>query len=515
MAPAEHLEIETKFDVDTALALPDLAGLPGVVEVGAMTEHQLDATYYDTAGLALAAANVTLRRRTGGADAGWHLKLPLTAQARRELRAPLAGPAGAGDGPRDAPAELLDAVRVLIRDSPLTAIATVSTRRLLHPLLGDGGAVLAEVCDDLVSTVVPGDVVHADSWREWEVELVDGPVELLEAAGLALREAGASASGHSSKLLRALGPAAPPPSTDSFDLPARPSAAEVLVTYLQNQVAEVKRLDPAFRADEPEALHDLRVATRRLRSALATYRSLLDPARVADVRTELKWVGGTLGEARDAEVLRAELRDAVSAEPAELVLGSVAVRIDDDLSTTYQQGRRTALAALDDVRYFRLLDQLDALITAPPVTELGSKPALKVIPALVSKDWRRLRRLARRAEPLTSEADRGHALHEVRKAAKRLRYAAEAAHPLIGRKAARLASAAKNLQTILGDHHDTVVIREVLRRLAVEAQLAGDSSFTHGRLHALAQARAAKADVRYRNAWTAFPAPRIARWSKL
>jgi CHAD domain-containing protein len=514
MVTAEHLEIETKFDVDPTLALPDLAGLPGVVEVGAVTEHRLDATYYDTADLALAAANVTLRRRTGGEDAGWHLKLPVTAQARRELRAPLDAATDAGDGNIGVPAELLDAVRVLVRDHALTAIATLGTQRLVHRLLAEDGVVLAEVCDDRVTAIVPGEAVHADTWREWEVELVDGPLELLEAAGRTLSAAGAATSKHASKLVRALGDAAPGTTPGSFDLPARPSAAEVLLTYLKNQIADVRRLDPAFRANDPEALHDLRVAVRRLRSALATYKSLLEPAPVAVLRDELKWLGGTLGQARDAEVLRAELQEAVRAEPADLVLGSVAVRIDDDLSTTYQQGRRDALVALDDVRYFRLLDQLDALVTDPPVTELGGKPALKVIPALVAKDWRRLRRLARRAEPLTADAERGHALHEVRKAAKRLRYGAEAAQPLIGRKAARLASTAKSLQTILGHHHDTVVIREALRRLAVEAQLAGDSSFTHGRLHALAQARAVKADVRYRNAWAGFPSPRIARWTK-
>lgn len=506
MTSAEHLEIETKFDVGTALALPELTGLSGVVEVSGPTGYQLDATYYDTADFALAAARVTLRRRTGGEDAGWHLKLPIGDQARNEVRFPL------GDGDEPVPAELLGPIRVLIRDRELTAIATLGTQRLVHRLLGENGVVLAEVADDRVTAVVPGDAVRADTWREWEVELVEGPIELLETAGTVLTAAGATVAGHGSKLERSLGPAAPSPTPLSFDLPARPSAAELLVTYLQNQFADVRRLDPGFRADDPEALHDLRVAVRRLRSALATYSELLDNTTVTELRAELKWLGDTLGVARDAEVLRAELKDAVADEPADLVLGSVAVRIDDDLSTAYQQARRDALAALDDARYFRLLDQLDALVTTPPVTALGGRPALKVIPGLVAKDWRRLRRLVRRAASVTEPAQRRVALHEVRKAAKRLRYGAEAAHPLIGRKAARLAAAAKNLQTILGEHHDTVVIREALRRLAVEAQLAGDSSFTHGRLHALAQSAAGKADKRYQNAWAGFPAPHIARW---
>jgi CHAD domain-containing protein len=514
MRTSEHLEIETKLDVDPALVMPDLTGLPGVVGVEGPSEQQLDATYFDTADLALAAARVTLRRRTGGDDAGWHLKLPLGGQARREVRAPLAERAASDDDAEGVPEALSDAVRVLVRDRDLHPIATLRTRRLVHRLMGENAVVLAEVADDLVTAAVPGEAVRVDTWREWEVELVDGSTELLDAAGGTLMEAGASVSKSASKLRRALGPAAPPLTPAAFDLPARPSAVEVLVTYLHNRIADVTRLDPAFRADEPEALHDLRVAVRRLRSALATYKTLLEDGAVEQLRAELKWLGTTLGGPRDAEVLRTELAKAVAAEPADLVLGFVAVRIDDDLSTTYQHGRRTALAALDGIRYFRLLDQLDALVSAPPVSDLGGKPALKVIPRLVAKDWRRLRRLTRRAETVIEDADRGRALHEVRKAAKRLRYGAEAAHPLIGRKASRLAAAAKNVQTILGDHHDTVVIRDVLRRLAVEAQLAGDSSFTYGRLHALAQVKAAKADARYRNAWDGFAAPRIARWTK-
>lgn len=507
MATAKYLEIETKFDVDDTLAVPVLTGLPGVVEVAGPTEQQLDATYFDTSDLALAAAKVTLRRRTGGEDAGWHLKLPLAAQARREVRAPL------GDGDEGVPAELLGAVRVLIRDHAVTAVAVLSTSRRVHQLLGKGGVVLAEVCDDRVASVVPGEVVRADSWREWEVELVDGSMDLLEAAGAALIAAGATASGHASKLARSLGPGAPSLTPSSFDLPSRPSAAEVLITYLQNQIADLRRLDPEFRADEPAALHDLAVTVRRLRSALATYRPLLAHAAVVSLREELKWVGGALGRASDADALRAELEQSAAAQPAELVLGPVAVRIDDDLSTSYQHSQAAALAVLDETRYFRLLDQLDALVSAPPVGELGDKQAVEVMSALVAKDWRRLQRMARRAESMTDDLERGHALNEVRKAAKRLHCAADVAHPLIGRKAARLAAAAKNLQTILGVHHDAVVSREALLRLAAQAQLGGDSSFTYGRLHALAEVRASKADARYRHAWAGFPAPRIARWS--
>src|SRR5829696_9003029 len=114
-----HLEVERKFDVDDGFALPDLTGVDGIAAADQPVEHALEAVYHDTADLRLARARITLRRRTGGSDAGWHLKLPGKDGARRELHAPL-GRAG-----KKPPQALLDPVRGILRGAPTGPVATL------------------------------------------------------------------------------------------------------------------------------------------------------------------------------------------------------------------------------------------------------------------------------------------------------------------------------------------------------------------------------------------------------
>jgi CHAD domain-containing protein len=146
------------------------------------------------------------------------------------------------------------------------------------------------------------------------------------------------------------------------------------------------------------------------------------------------------------------------------------------------------------------------------VTQLAAQPARDVVPQLVEHDWRRLRKAVRRAESAAVGPDRDEALHEVRKAAKRLRYGAESAVPVFGRRARRVGRSVKKIQTLLGDHHDLVVARDLLRRVGVEAHLAGDNAFTYGRLHGLFQARAERLERRWQEAWLRMARPRARRW---
>ena len=194
--PIEHLETEQKFDVSQDFVVPDLSG---VLDASGVTEPEvrlLTASYFDTADLRLAAAKITLRRRTGGTDAGWHLKLPKSAGTRREMQAPL------GDSATAVPAQLRSLVSDQVADQPLRVVAVLETRRTVRNITAPDGEILAEVADDLVTGRVPDR--EPDTWREIEVELVSGGPEVLAAARSRLTAAGARISDAPSKLARVL-----------------------------------------------------------------------------------------------------------------------------------------------------------------------------------------------------------------------------------------------------------------------------------------------------------------------
>ena len=203
----EFIETERKYDAAAGFALPDLAGLGGVAAVTGPQTYRLRAIYFDTADFRLAAAKITLRRRTGGTDAGWHLKLPAGGDSRREVHAPL------GRGASRVPGRLAVLVAGWTGGQPLRPIARLATTRRVRRLARRDGEVLAEVADDLVVGSLPAPAAagpgmpewrEASRWREIEIELVTGSRELLDSAGEALRRAGAAPSAAASKLSRLL-----------------------------------------------------------------------------------------------------------------------------------------------------------------------------------------------------------------------------------------------------------------------------------------------------------------------
>jgi CHAD domain-containing protein len=501
-----QVESERKYEVDASLSVPDLAGLPAVATVQEPEELKLDATYFDTPDLRLATAGVTLRRRTGGTDAGWHLKLSRGDGDRDEIRRPL------GTAKVTVPAELVSLVRAHVRDRRLRPVARLSTRRIVRRLVDSEGRVLAEVCDDHVTAEPLGDHQPPTSWREWEVELVDGDPELLKVVGDRLEAAGARPASGPSKLRRALADRLPASPSGDGGLSKRSSALDVVLAHLRGQVGELKAWDPRVRQDEYDSVHKMRVATRRLRSALATYRRVLDRSVTDPLRDELKWLAGVLGAARDAEVMRDRLLKVVAEEPPEFVLGPVARRIELDLGGRYREAHEAALAELDGTRYFRLLDRLDALLAEPPVGELASERADKALPGRVDRAWKRVRRFARLADAATTPEQRVAMLHEVRKAAKRARYAGESVAVVFGSDAKDFAKAFEDLQDILGEHQDSVVTRDLLRTMGVQAHLAGENGFTFGRLHALEQRRGEEAQAKYAEAWKVASDKALRRW---
>jgi CHAD domain-containing protein len=283
------------------------------------------------------------------------------------------------------------------------------------------------------------------------------------------------------------------------DRPA--TAAEVLRTHLADNVARLHEQGERVRSGEPRAVHRMRVAARRLRSSLQTCQPLF-AVRTDALRDELRWLGRVLGDARDAQVLRERLRHLVSIQPPELVMGPVAVLVDDELSAAEQRGRAHALEALEDTRYLRLLDDLAALVRDLPLAEEADRPAAEVLPHLVRRDARRLRRAVRDARSAPPGQAHDAALHEARKKAKRLRYAAELAVPAVGKRAKKLASAAKRVQQALGEHQDTVVSRRFLREHGARTHAEGMNGFTLGRFHAIEEARAMAATRDFERAWT-------------
>jgi CHAD domain-containing protein len=338
-------------------------------------------------------------------------------------------------------------------------------------------------------------------WREWELELVEGHKKLLKDADAQFAAAGVPLASLPSKLARTLGSNYPGDPLRAPKPKRHGPASDVVLSYIFQQVLALKMHDPGVRVDAPDAVHQLRVAARRLRSALATFRKLLDVTSTQFLRSELQWLASTVGQARDTEIIRERLKEMISAEPPELLLGAVAQNIERHLNDIYRPARAAGLEALDSDRYVRLLDSLDAFLADPPLTGTAEKEAQRTIGRLVSAEQKRLAKAVRAVDIANEEGPQDAALHEVRKCAKRLRYAAEAASPVFGKQATALARAAEAIQEILGDFHDSVVIRETLLKLAADSVVGGGNGFSYGRLHAREQQRGDEARARFYDVW--------------
>jgi len=202
-ATGKHLETEQKYDAAADFILPDLSGLGGHAKATGQQRYYLSATYFDTEELDLIKNRITLRRRVGGPDEGWHLKLPVRKDTRQEVRTPLSE-----SDTGTVPAPLAAQVEDITAGRALHPIAILDTERAVVTLTGQAGEPLAEVADDLVTATrldQPG--AEPMRWREIEVEAIEGAeaADLLEAAGQALRQAGAIRSSAASKLGRLLG----------------------------------------------------------------------------------------------------------------------------------------------------------------------------------------------------------------------------------------------------------------------------------------------------------------------
>ena len=464
-AAETNVEREAKLVAPPGLGMPNLDELvPGTRAVSRPVQR-LDATYYDTPDLRLARSGITVRHRGGESGPAWTVKLPEDGSGsdlvRREIR--FDGPSGR------VPRPAADLVLASTRARSLQPVARLTTVRRPIEIRDGTGQLLAEVVDDTVS--VSHGRGHVGRFREVEVELHTNGAKgrrLLDAAVTRLIGAGCDAESPIPKLVRALGePATRPPDVVVPLLLDDATIIDLVRHSIARSVALIIRHDPGARlGDDEEEVHKLRVATRRLRSDLHSFGPLLDKARVKPIRAELSWLGGVVGAVRDTDVLRIRLvslldgvteRDAPGEERLMGLLGQESATARDAM-----------MAAMRDARYLRLLDVLVALATAPPLvgpSSLSRSKSRKLALKIAEKPWRRVVEAVGALGEDPSDAK----LHAVRILAKRSRYAAEAAAPLLGPPAVRFAAAVADVQTVLGDHQDTVLAEEWLLRAAVVA----------------------------------------------
>lgn len=542
MSPKTFLEIEAKFAVDETTPMPDLTHLDEVSRVAETRHHSLSAIYYDTEDLRLTHAKITLRRRTGGNDDGWHIKIP-GAEGRTEIRAELGEPI---DGKYEVPDELLHQVRSVVRNQPLEPIAQVDNNRTELLLVNADEQPVAEFCDDHVTafSFLPGG--SQNTWREWEVELAgDLPgskagSKLLRHATSLLIGSGARVSSSPSKLKSALGDSInnvelPPALAASTVEPGSPAAA--VVEALKANRDKLVEFDPRVRRDEWDSVHQMRVATRELRSHLQTFHGIVVGPEIKRIESDLKELAAMLGVARDAEVVEERWQNLLASEDSDVLDDATREHIAHDMGRAYRRAHRRVIAALDSDQYLALLDALDAFLANPPVAgedtsadsdsssaDSGAEDSESAESA--STDSAQEQEAAQDYEPKHAKSDeeaephdldtvmalhlkqaydklvkrhkkavsnwdnteltlheREEYFHDMRKAAKKLRYAAEAAGSATTLKTKNLYKACKQMQSVLGDFQDSVTSRDKLLELAESARRRGEDTFGYGLLY--------------------------------
>ncbi len=486
-SPAVEAEIERKYDLAADRPIPRLAPSGPVTSQAEPRVDVLDATYFDTRDFRLAQAGITLRRRIGGSDEGWHLKLPVSEDRREELRLPLSG------GPDKVPGELAKLVRAHTLGAKLVQAAHLRTERTSYALLDDQGRELATLTDDVVTGEAGGEQARLDNWREIEIELAPGAdPRVLDMLDKAVIRAGAKRSKWPSKLRRLTGDLVPETARSGGK-----AARQVLRNYLNDQLDTVRRNDVGVRRDVEDSVHQMRVACRRMRSALRTFRRSLDGDVANKLAAELRWLAGELGPARDNEVMEERLREEVKALPPELVLGNVEQLMTRHFAREAEQAKVQARRALDSKRYTDLLRALEKLIRETGKRGGGKKELRKA----VARSDRKLRKAVTAAKELEPGPELDAALHEVRKKAKRARYAADTVRPVTGKKLRKWRKNVKAVQSTLGTHHDVVVTREVLRLLGLRAYAESENAFTYGLVHGRSVATAQSAHHEFLGEW--------------
>jgi CHAD domain-containing protein len=531
------MEREVKLEAGVGFRIPNLDGTAPGVTARPLPELHLQAVYVDTPDLRLARHGLTLRHRSersaSKSPGEWTLKLPEQesgpALARREINLP------GRWGP--VPEDIAGLVRAYRRSAALAPVARLVTQRRRTALCGRLGEPLLEIDDDVVS-VMDGRRLAA-RFREVEVEVV-GPVAptLLATVVARLQSAGAVAGDARSKLARAIGfRASEPPDVAAVAVERSAPIGEVIRAAIAQGYLRLLAHDLGVRLDEdPEDVHQARVATRRLRSDLRTFRAFLPGDWAQETRAELGWVAAALGRARDADVLLARLQDEVELlDPRD---GGAAAALLGRLVAERDEARQHLMTVFDNDRYSALLDRLvgaakelpplkvptaelltvtdlappmnseDENLPAPPLPPAPDRDASarQVAPSVVTGPWRHLSRAVAALSPAPAD----DALHQVRIHAKRLRYACEAVAPAVGKPASELARAAADLQGVLGDFHDAVVAEDWLR--AASADAPAGLALAAGQLIARQRQEAERCRAAWSDSWKRLNRKKLRTW---
>jgi CHAD domain-containing protein len=461
----------------------------------------METVYYDTPDLRLARWGVSLRYRAGE---GWTLKLPPAASRDTPGQLLERDELTFQGGSKKPPEAAVDIVRAYVRKSELVPVARLSTIRRRVRLVDATGARVAEVVDDEVS-VRDGRRVAA-RFREIEVEVssLNGANGIVDPLVTRLRGAGAGAPDPTPKHVRALGPRAME-APEVAPQPVQPDspAKDVIKSVLAESIASLLHHDPLVRTSgDPEAVHQARVSTRKLRSHLRTFGPLLDPEWTEPLRSELGWLAMGLGAVRDREVLLERLRERAKSLPAADLrsAGSLLHILEVEIDTL----RKKLLAELGSMRYVDLLERLVAAAHSPATLPEADQPASAVLPPLAAGPWRRLRSAVRQLPDPPTDPE----LHRIRILAKRARYAAEAVAPVAGSAAAAFARAAAKLQTVLGEHQDSVTAQAWLR----SARISGRRAFVAGELIAMEHIAAEEARAKWPKVWKALDRKQLRQW---
>lgn len=491
-------ERELKLTAGGDFRMPSIYGLGGATLRRTPPERNAT-TYYDTDDLRLARWGASLRHRPGE---GWTVKLPAERDAPFLVRPEIVFEGNGGPPP----AAAVELVSGFVRGAELRPRVHMTTIRRRTELHDADGRLIGGVVDDAVAAFDDGG--PPSSFRELEVEIGDEMTPLLlDALVERLRQAGAGPPDQTAKYIRALGePDLLVPEIPVPDLTADATAGDVVRRALALSAIRLILHDPVVRLDaDPEGVHQARVATRRLRSDLRTFRTLLEPAFAAALREELGWLARLLGDVRDGDVLLERLRHSAGELPEDEHAGAGAVL------ATLAEGRNAAHSALHDSlrgeRYVALLETLVLGANAPALGEGASARAAETVPHLVRRPWHRLAKGVKSLDGRPSDEQ----LHEIRIRTKRVRYAAEAVAPIVGKPARAFARAAAGLQEVLGDLNDAVVAAHWLEAWAAGA---GDPDAVRAATALAAHERAAAAPLReaWRGAWQRLAEPELRAW---